>query len=77
MSDSSSTSNSRLRSASHKVQDNTTYVRAVAEDAVESYGWMYPIKGFFYFLDHRDLWKPFGKIILPSMLISLVRLFMY
>ncbi|CED84431.1 hypothetical protein [Phaffia rhodozyma] len=45
---------------------------ALSQDAVQSFGWLYPIYGIPYFLQHSELRKPLEKLILPSLAISAV-----
>ncbi|KFH46500.1 Regulator of rDNA transcription protein-like protein [Hapsidospora chrysogenum ATCC 11550] len=65
-SDSSSQPSKRSRVAD-SVRNNAREVlkedygkaKGVALEAAKSRAWFYPIKGIFYFLSHRTLWKPF------------------
>lgn len=45
--------------------------RGMAERAVKSGAWLYPVKGIFYFLSHRSLWKPLIEKLLPTMTLSI------
>ncbi|POR32547.1 Outer spore wall protein RRT8 [Tolypocladium paradoxum] len=44
--------------------------RTVAVDALKSRAYLYPIKGIFYFLTHRSLWKPFLSRLGPYVTLS-------
>lgn len=39
-------------------KDEASRVSAMTKDAVYSQAYLYPIKGIFYFISHRDLWRP-------------------
>jgi len=44
--------------------------RSLAESAAKSGAYLYPIKGIFYFLSHRSLWKPLLSKLVPTMFLS-------
>ncbi|KAF2805278.1 uncharacterized protein BDZ99DRAFT_466915 [Mytilinidion resinicola] len=46
-------------------------VRVLATEAVQSRAYFYPLRGVPYFLTHRDLWKPLGSKIVPTMTLGL------
>ncbi|RMZ84152.1 hypothetical protein DV738_g550, partial [Chaetothyriales sp. CBS 135597] len=41
-------------------------IRAQALEAVYSRAYLYPIKGIYYFLSHKDLWKPLKAKLIPT-----------
>ncbi|TVY27964.1 Outer spore wall protein [Lachnellula hyalina] len=45
--------------------------KALAQSAARSGAYLYPIKGIFYFLSHRSLWKPLLSKLAPTMTLSL------
>ncbi|UKZ67783.1 uncharacterized protein TrAtP1_008941 [Trichoderma atroviride] len=53
------------RRAEHVLTDDYGKARAMATDAVQSRAYLYPIKGIFYFIAHRSLWKPLLDRIVP------------
>lgn len=44
--------------------------KTLVTSAVRSGAYMYPIKGIFYFLTHRSLWKPLLSKLLPTLALS-------
>ncbi|KAN0106275.1 hypothetical protein V8E51_009151 [Hyaloscypha variabilis] len=44
--------------------------KAMATQAAKSGAYLYPIKGIFYFLSHRTLWKPLLSKLAPTMTLS-------
>ncbi|TVY14306.1 Outer spore wall protein LDS1 [Lachnellula arida] len=44
--------------------------KALAQSAARSGAYLYPIKGIFYFLSHRTLWKPLLSKLVPTMTLS-------
>lgn len=51
--------------AQEVIREDFTKVKTVALDAAKSRSWLYPIKGFLYFITHRNLWKPFLSRLPP------------
>lgn len=50
----------------------------LAQQAVRSGAYLYPIKGIAYFLTHRTLWKPLINKLLPTLSLGLgVTIFMF
>ncbi|KAK3393137.1 hypothetical protein B0H63DRAFT_11301 [Podospora didyma] len=45
--------------------------RLLINDAARSGSYLYPIKGIFYFLAHRALWKPLLSKLVPTLTLSL------
>ncbi|PFH58472.1 hypothetical protein XA68_13630 [Ophiocordyceps unilateralis] len=45
--------------AQHVLQEDYGKAKAVALDALRSRAYLYPVKGIFYLVTHRALWKPF------------------
>lgn len=43
----------------------------VAQNAVASRAWLYPVKGIVYFVSHRSCWGPFLKALPPVSSIAL------
>lgn len=43
---------------------------ALAKDAVNSGAYFYPLKGIFYFVSHRALWKPLLSRLIPTLTLS-------
>ncbi|RCI15732.1 hypothetical protein L249_2918 [Ophiocordyceps polyrhachis-furcata BCC 54312] len=60
--------------AQHVLQDDYGKAKTLALDALRSRSYLYPIKGIFYFLTHRALWKPFLARLGPyvSLYVSVV-----
>merc|ERR1712098_1018617 len=46
--------------------------KALAQSAAKSGAYLYPIKGIFYFLSHRSLWKPLLSKLVPTLSLSVV-----
>ena len=46
-------------------KDEANKVKAMTKDAVQSQAYLYPIKGIFYFLSHRELWRPLISKLAP------------
>ncbi|KAL2065670.1 hypothetical protein VTL71DRAFT_3340 [Oculimacula yallundae] len=46
--------------------------KALATSAAKSGAYLYPIKGIFYFLSHRSLWKPLLSKLVPTLSLSVV-----
>jgi len=44
--------------------------KILAHSAAKSGAYLYPIKGIFYFLTHRSLWKPLLSKLVPTMSLS-------
>jgi uncharacterized protein involved in cysteine biosynthesis len=44
--------------------------KVLFNDATKSGSFLYPIKGIFYFLSHRSLWRPLASRILPTLGLS-------
>ncbi|CAL3968014.1 unnamed protein product [Diplocarpon coronariae] len=44
--------------------------KALAQSAAKSGAYIYPIKGVFYFVSHRSLWKPLLSKLVPTMSLS-------
>lgn len=52
--------------------------RILAEQAVRSGAYLYPVKGIAYFLSHRSLWRPLTEKLLPTISLGLgVTIFMF
>ncbi|KAL7792609.1 hypothetical protein V8C37DRAFT_120425 [Trichoderma ceciliae] len=52
------------RRAEHALVEDYGKARAMASDAVQSQAYLYPIKGIFYFIAHRSLWRPLlGRVV--------------
>lgn len=48
-------------------QQELKAVQKIASDGVKSGAYLYPFKGIIYFIAHRELWKPLGKRLLPTL----------
>lgn len=46
-------------------------ISALAEAAIRSKGYLYPIRGIFYFLRNRSLWGPLTSRLVPLAGLSL------
>ncbi|CZR63968.1 uncharacterized protein PAC_13865 [Phialocephala subalpina] len=53
-------------------QEDFNKVRALAKSAAKSGAYLYPMKGIFYFLSHKSLWKPLLSKLAPTMTLSVV-----
>ncbi|SPJ70854.1 uncharacterized protein FTOL_00582 [Fusarium torulosum] len=51
-------------------KEDFTQAREHVTNAAKSQSYLYPIKGIFYFLSHRSLWKPFVSKLGPLALLS-------
>ncbi|KAF2105139.1 hypothetical protein NA57DRAFT_71336 [Rhizodiscina lignyota] len=49
------------------VREDAQRIKVIAQDAVRSGAYLYPIKGLFYYLSHRSLWKPFLSKLTPTL----------
>ncbi|KAK4189191.1 hypothetical protein QBC35DRAFT_152757 [Podospora australis] len=58
-------SNRIVHQAHEVVHEDLDKYKALLNDAAKSGSYMYPIKGIFYFLTHRELWKPLASKIVP------------
>ncbi|KAK8103154.1 hypothetical protein PG984_016300 [Apiospora sp. TS-2023a] len=60
----------------HKAQEvareDIGKAKALVADAAKSQAYVYPFKGIYYFLTHRELWKPFYSRIIPTLSLSAV-----
>ncbi|EXJ64330.1 hypothetical protein A1O7_00666 [Cladophialophora yegresii CBS 114405] len=53
-------------------------VKTMTQEAVRSRAYLYPLKGIFYFLSHKDLWKPLTAKLAPTLTLSIgVTTFMF
>lgn len=72
--DTKSAANRAVRSINEKAQgilkEDLGKAKGVAYDALKSKAYLYPLKGIFYFLSHRSLWKPFTSKIGPYLAVS-------
>ncbi|OAL40026.1 hypothetical protein AYO20_00444 [Fonsecaea nubica] len=58
--------------------EEADHVRKMTREAVESRAYLYPIKGIFYFVSHKDLWKPLTSKLGPTITLSIgVTTFMF
>jgi hypothetical protein len=51
-------------------KEDYAQAREHVTNAAKSRSYLYPIKGVFYFLSHRELWKPFVSKLGPLVLLS-------
>ncbi|TVY65718.1 Outer spore wall protein RRT8 [Lachnellula suecica] len=66
---SSTVDNARTKAKEVAVEDFNK-AKALAQSAAKSGAYLYPIKGIFYFLSHRSLWKPLLSKLVPTMTVS-------
>ncbi|KAJ9496850.1 hypothetical protein H2202_007627 [Exophiala xenobiotica] len=53
-------------------------VKAMTTEAVQSRAYLYPFKGIFYFVSHKDLWRPLISRLAPTITLSIgVTTFMF
>lgn len=52
------------------VRDEITGVTSLGKQAVESGAYLYPLKGIFYFVSHRNLWGPLTSRLAPLLGLS-------
>ncbi|KAL2426157.1 hypothetical protein ABEF95_012085 [Exophiala dermatitidis] len=53
-------------------------VKAITKDAFQSQAYLYPFKGIFYFVTHKDLWRPLISKLAPTITLSVgVTTFMF
>ncbi|KAI1629113.1 hypothetical protein EDD37DRAFT_37078 [Exophiala viscosa] len=45
-------------------------VKAITIDAVQSQAYIYPFKGLFYFITHKELWRPLISKLAPTITLS-------
>lgn len=53
------------------VQEEVAGITALGKQAVESGAYLYPIKGIFYFVSHRNLWGPLKSRLAPLLGLSI------
>jgi len=41
-------------------------IKVLARDAYQSYAYIYPLKGIYYFITHKDLWRPLWAKLAPT-----------
>lgn len=52
--------------------------KVLAQDAIRSQAYLYPLKGIAYFFTHRSLWKPLAEKLLPTVSLGVgVTVFMF
>lgn len=56
--------------ATEVAKEDFEKARQLAESAAVSGAYLYPIKGIFYFLSHRTLWKPLLSQLVPTLSLS-------
>lgn len=66
---SSTVDNARSKAKEVAVEDFNK-AKALAQSAAKSGAYLYPIKGIFYFLSHKSLWKPLLSKLVPTMTLS-------
>ncbi|KAK3396086.1 hypothetical protein B0T20DRAFT_358075 [Sordaria brevicollis] len=62
--------NSVQAKAQEVAKEDYDRAKALVNDAAKSGSYLYPIKGIFYFLSHRGLWKPLLKKLAPFVTLS-------
>ncbi|KAI1164916.1 hypothetical protein F5B18DRAFT_231189 [Nemania serpens] len=66
MSDQNSVINRVQAKAQEVAKEDYEKARILLSEAVKSGSYLYPVRGFFYFLTHKALWKPFLSRLLPT-----------
>ncbi|KAH7316465.1 hypothetical protein B0I35DRAFT_479306 [Stachybotrys elegans] len=56
--------------AQEVIKEDYDKAKVVTMDALKSRSYLYPIKGIFYFISHRALWKPFISRLGPYITLS-------
>ncbi|KAG9581751.1 hypothetical protein KCV01_g15272, partial [Aureobasidium melanogenum] len=56
------------------VREEAQRVAGLAQDAAQSGAYLYPIRGIFYFLSKRELWKPLANKLVPTIALGLTTL---
>ncbi|KAI5203977.1 hypothetical protein E4T39_03888 [Aureobasidium subglaciale] len=56
------------------VREEAQRVASLANDAAQSGAYLYPIRGIFYFLSNRELWKPLAAKLLPTIALGVTTL---
>jgi len=67
---SSSTVDNVRAKAAEVAKEDFSKAREMATSAAKSGAYLYPIKGIFYFLSHRSLWKPLLSKLVPTLSLS-------
>jgi len=67
----SSTLDSATAKAKEVAVEDFYKVKGLATSAAKSGAYLYPIKGIFYYLSHRSLWKPLLSKLAPTVILSL------
>ncbi|KAK0723783.1 hypothetical protein B0T21DRAFT_414152 [Apiosordaria backusii] len=57
--------NQLINQAQEVAKEDLDKYKALLNDAAKSRSYLYPIKGIFYFLSHRELWKPLASKLVP------------
>ncbi|KAK4232331.1 hypothetical protein QBC38DRAFT_463813 [Podospora fimiseda] len=58
-------SNRLVNQAQEVAREDLDRYKTLVNDAAKSGSYIYPIKGIFYFLSHRELWKPLASKLVP------------
>lgn len=58
--------------AKEVAEEDFNKAKALATSAAKSGAYLYPIKGIFYFISHRTLWKPLLSKLAPTLSLSVV-----
>jgi len=53
--------------AKYIAKEDARKTKVAINDAVRSYAYLYPIKGIYYFVSHRELWKPLMERSAPTL----------
>ncbi|KAI4847653.1 hypothetical protein E4T44_04398, partial [Aureobasidium sp. EXF-8845] len=56
------------------VREEAQRVAELAQEAAQSGAYLYPIRGIFYFLSNRELWKPLVAKLLPTIALGITTL---
>ncbi|KAK4682899.1 hypothetical protein QC764_120290 [Podospora pseudoanserina] len=57
--------NRLVEQAQEVAKEDIDKYKALLNDAARSRSYLYPIKGIFYFMSHRELWKPLASKLVP------------
>jgi len=57
--------NKLVNQAQEVAKEDLDRYKSLVNEAAKSGSYMYPIKGIFYFLAHKELWKPLASKLIP------------
>ncbi|KAE9967580.1 hypothetical protein BLS_006278 [Venturia inaequalis] len=53
--------------AKQVAKEDAERIKVLAQDAIQSRAYLYPIKGIYYFVSHKDLWRPMWSKLAPTL----------